>query len=77
MAKRSMEEKGQITYSYKSGGDWRNLAKNLNVPEGTVYKWMAQGNNPDKRGDNFTTKVFEIYCEEMERLIETNPRVSL
>ncbi len=70
-------KKGQITSSFESGDVWRNLAKNLNVLEGTAYRWVAQGNNPDERESSFNTKVLEIYRDEMVKLIEANNRITL
>ena len=84
MARRRAQEKAQwaakktqIVSSYNTGGDWRTLARELSVPEGTAYRWVSQGDLPDSRGGRRFNKVKSDHVEFMVNLIEENNRITL
>ena len=67
MVRRTQEEKlrlkkrrTQIVSAYNTGGDWRAIAKDLNVPISTAYRWVLFGDTPDSRGGSRFHKVKEF-----------------
>ena len=36
-------KRAQIYAAYQSNGDWRQVARDLNVPSATVYRWVQEG----------------------------------
>ena len=36
-------KKTQLIAVFKAYGNWRSLARELNVPQATAYRWISQG----------------------------------
>ena len=43
-------KRAQIVTVLEANGYWREKASQLNVPAGTAYQWVKEGDKKDKRG---------------------------
>ena len=70
-------KRAQIYAAYQSNGDWRQVARDLNVPSATAYRWVQEGEGQDTRGGSRFRKVTEEHRNFMVEAIEANPRITL
>ncbi|KAF7692991.1 hypothetical protein CDIK_2320 [Cucumispora dikerogammari] len=70
-------KRAQICAAYQANGDWRQVARGLNVPSATAYRWVQEGEVKDTRGGNRFCKVTEEHRNFMVEAIEANPRITL
>lgn len=70
--------KKQICALYNNGGDWRALAKALEVKTTTSYRWVNGQNVPEKqRGGNRRSKITNEHRDFMVQCVEKNTRITL
>ena len=43
-------DRGGLSKVFEANGDWRAKARQPNVPTGTAYQWVKEGDKKDKRG---------------------------
>lgn len=67
----------QIVTVHEAEGEWREKARQLNIPTGTAYRWVKEGDKPDMRGGRRHGKVTEAHRAYMVTMIEENPRTTL
>ena len=80
MASRKEEranKRTQIVTVHEADGDWREKARQLNVPTGTAYRWVKEGDKPDMRGGRRHSKVTADHRKHMVAMVEGNPRITL
>lgn len=84
MPRKTVSEKQQIALKkarilavHASFGNWRDLARELDVPESTAYRWISVGEISVPRGGSRFNKITEEHKEYMSCLIESNPRITL
>lgn len=66
-----------ITTLHAQDEDWKQVAKELNVPASTAFRWVKEGDKPDTRGGRRFTKVTDKHREFMAFLLENNPTITL
>ena len=68
----------QILAVYKSNGDYKKLASELNISRATLYRWIKSDEPiPDKRGGSRGVKITEEHRNFLVSKIEENPRITL
>ncbi|KAF7688383.1 hypothetical protein CDIK_2930, partial [Cucumispora dikerogammari] len=70
-------KRAQICAAYQANGDWRQVARDLNVPSATAYRWVQEGEVKDTRSGNCFCKVTEKHRNLMVKAIEANPWIAL
>lgn len=70
-------KKAQLLAVSNANGDWRELAKNIKVPQSTAYRWIAEGETVDKRGGKRFQKITQIHSEFFVEMVEKNCRITL
>ena len=67
----------QVVAVHEADGDWREKARQLNIPAGTAYRWVKEGDKPDMRGGRRHGKVTDVHRAYMVTMVEKNPRTTL
>ena len=67
----------QVVAVHEADGDWREKARQLNIPAGTAYRWVKEGDKPDMRGGRRHGKVTDVHRAYMVTMVEENPRTTL
>lgn len=70
-------KKMQLLAVSNMNGDWKQLARTLNVPQSTAYRWISEGETTDKRGGKRFQKITEIHLDYFIEMIESNCRITL
>lgn len=70
--------KPQIKALYNNNGDWRNLARTLNINKSTAYRWVTENTEIERqRGGKRSIKILEEHRVFMVLCIEENPKITL
>lgn len=70
--------KPQIRALYNNNGDWKNLARTLNIKRSTAYRWVTEQPEIEKQhGGKRSIKILEEHRVFMVLCIEENPKITL
>ena len=62
--------KVQVLASAHSNGNWREVAKQNNVPQATAYRWVAIGHQSSPRGGFRKAKLAQVHLDYLEREVK-------
>lgn len=71
------QKKLKLLAVWNANGDWRQLAREINIPQSTAYRWVSEGETQDKRGGKRFQKITQIHLDYFVEMIENNCRITL
>ncbi|KAF7685189.1 hypothetical protein CDIK_4062 [Cucumispora dikerogammari] len=75
--KERARKRAQICAAYQANGDYRHVARDLNVSSATAYMRVQEGVIQDRKGSIRFCKVTEEHRNFMVEAIKANPRITL